>query len=63
METKLRAKLQEFHCAKVLGKDVSRVVVSVNVEDVNYPFVVHFTNIVVADVDVFRPRLCDRILL
>lgn len=52
VETKLRTKLQEFRRAKVLGEDVGRVVVSVYIEDVDYPFLVYFADVVIADVNV-----------
>ena len=51
----MEAKFQELYSSEVCGKDVSRVVIAINVVDVDYPLVIHFADIVIADVNVLGP--------
>ena len=57
VETKLRAELQEFHDSKVLGEEISRVVIAFDVEQVDDSLLIYFADVVVSDIDVLRPRL------
>ena len=55
MESKLFAEFHELDRTKILCKDVRRVIISINIEDVDDSLVINLLDVVVTDVDVFRP--------
>ena len=62
MQTKVGTEAVELHSAQILGENISGIVSPFDIEYVGDASIVHFTDVVVANVNVLRPHLCYSVL-